>query len=276
MSASTTDGARPLSDPTLFSSVDSSGDPQFYVRFMDEVHRVPDMASLRRFSIEALDLHPGHRMLEVGCGPALDAAELAERLGPDGHLTGVDSSEAMIAVAGRRAEALETPTLFRIADARELPFDDASFDACRAERLLMHLTEAQAALDEMSRVTRPGGRVCVLDFDWHTFVIDHPDQATTEVIVRGFADDLADGRIGRQLRRMFLQAGLPRSEIRLHPVQLSFRFSEMFLAGYLTRIQADCRLTPDQVRTWWNELEATVERGTYFAAVTAVLVHATR
>jgi ubiquinone/menaquinone biosynthesis C-methylase UbiE len=105
-----------------------------------------------------LNLRLGQRILDVGCGPALDAAELSARIGARGELVGVDLSEAMITAARRRAGALDTPTRFEIASAYDLPFDEASFDACRAERLFMHLPEPQRALPEMRRVTRPGGR----------------------------------------------------------------------------------------------------------------------
>jgi SAM-dependent methyltransferase len=262
-------------DPTRFSVVDDTADPDFYIRFMEEAHRIPDIVTSRMLSTAMLHLRPGHRVLDVGCGPALDAADLAARIGPRGELVGVDASAAMIAAARQRGAGLDTPTRFEIGSAYDLPFQDASFDACRAERLFMHLAQPERALHEMRRVTRTGGRVCVVDYDFQSFLIDHPDPSTTETLVRGFADDLADGGVGRKLRRMFINAGFPDPEITLHPVRFNHEFNELLFAGYLSRLQADGRLRPDQVQTWWDQLQTTVDDQTYFVAITSVIAAAT-
>jgi ubiquinone/menaquinone biosynthesis C-methylase UbiE len=262
-------------DPTRFSVVDHTADPDYYVRFMEEGHRIPDIVTGRMLSTAMLHLRAGHRVLDVGCGPALDAAELAARIGPRGELVGVDASAAMIAAARRRGDGLDTPTRFEVGSAYELPLKDASFDAARAERVFMHLEQPERALREMRRVTRTGGRVCVVDYDWRSFLIDHPDPSTTETLVRGLVDDLADGGVGRKLRRMFVNAGFRDPEITLHPVRFNHEFNELLFAGYLSRLQADGRLRPDQVQTWWNQLETTVDDQTYFVAVTSVIAAAT-
>ena len=84
-------------DPTRFSVVDDTADPNFYVRFMEHVLRTPDIVTGRMLSTAMLQLRAGHRVLDVGCGPALDAADLAARIGARGELVGVDASAAMIA-----------------------------------------------------------------------------------------------------------------------------------------------------------------------------------
>src|ERR1700736_2923690 len=262
-------------DPTRFSAVDHTADPDYYVRFMEEGQRIPDIVNSRMLSTAMLHLRAGHRVLDVGCGPALDAADLAARIGPRGELVGIDASAAMIAAARRRGAGLDTPTRFEIGSAYELPFEDASFDASRAERVFMHLAQPERALPEMRRVTRTGGRVCVVDYDWQSFLIDHPDPSTTETLVRGLVDDLADGGVGRKLRRMFVNAGFRDPEITLHPVRFNEEFNELLFAGYLSRLQADGRLRPDQVQTWWHQLQTTVDGQTHFVAVTSVIAAAT-
>lgn len=74
----------------------------------------------------------------------------------------------MIAEARRRASERQVPITFEVGEVRALPFLDATFDVCRAARLLEHLPDAGRALSEMIRVTRRGSRVVVLDFDWDT------------------------------------------------------------------------------------------------------------
>ena len=82
----------------------------------------------------------------------------------------------------------------------DLRFATGSFDGCRAERVLMHVPDPIRALSEMLRVTKPGGRVSVFDFDWDTFVIDSPHSDTTRRVVSSFSDSIRNGWIGRQLR----------------------------------------------------------------------------
>jgi SAM-dependent methyltransferase len=89
-------------DPTRFSVVDHTADPDFYVRFMEQGHRIPDIVTGRMMSTAMLHLRTGHRVLDVGCGPALDAVYLAARIGPRGEPVGVDASAA---IARRRVPA---------------------------------------------------------------------------------------------------------------------------------------------------------------------------
>ena len=87
-----------------------------------------------------------------------------------------------------------------------LPYDDGSLDACRAETLLQHLTDPQQAVHEMTRVTRPGGRAAIPEFYTGTTLAGHPDRETTQVIPQRPADDAVQAWIGRQLPRLFRHA----------------------------------------------------------------------
>ena len=109
------------------------------------------------------------RYLEVGCGSGADALGLASRFRVS--VTGVDVSGAMVDEARRRGlrDAY-------VASAEALPFADSSFDGCWADRVFQHLSDPDAALAEMVRVTRPGGRIVVADPDYDTQVVDVPDQ----------------------------------------------------------------------------------------------------
>src|SRR2546421_44755 len=88
--------------------------------------------------------------------------------------------------------------MFDVGDAMNLPYVDGSLDACRAETLLQHLTDPQQAVHEMTRVTRPGGRAAIPEFDTGTVLAGHPDRETTQVIPQRPADDAVQAWIGRQ------------------------------------------------------------------------------
>ncbi|MHC5212106.1 MAG: class I SAM-dependent methyltransferase [Planctomycetota bacterium] len=101
--------------------------------------------------VEAARLGQGDRVLEIGCGPGHVSAALA---GTGVHVTGIDFSGAMIAVARRRYPELA----FQEANAEQLPFEDESFDAVVSSFVVHHLARPEAVFREVRRVLRPGRR----------------------------------------------------------------------------------------------------------------------
>lgn len=106
---------------------------------------------------------PGDHALDVGCGGGYLARLLAEAVGPNGRVTGVDPSRPAIDYANRRAGDHCT---FVVGAAQELELPDRSFDVVTATLAVHHVPEdkQQAAFGEMYRVLRPGGRLMVADF----------------------------------------------------------------------------------------------------------------
>jgi len=107
-------------------------------------------------------LHPADRVLDVGTGTGLVALQAAAAV-PGGHATGIDHSEGMLAEASAKAaqRGLGQRSGFRRMDAEALEFDDASFDVVVSLFVLMHLPDPAAAVREMRRVLRPGGRIVI-------------------------------------------------------------------------------------------------------------------
>lgn len=105
-------------------------------------------------------LRPGHRALDVGCGPGALTAPLVQLLG-EAAVSAVDPSASFVAAVRTRFPTLDV----RLAGAEALPFDDATFDAALAQLVVHFMEDPAVGLREMARVTRPGGRVaaCVWD-----------------------------------------------------------------------------------------------------------------
>ena len=110
-------------------------------------------------TLDGARVGPGTRLLDVATGPGIVAAAAAER---GAMATGVDFAPDMIAVARRTHPEIA----FEVADAADLPFDDASFDAVVMGFALFLMAEPDAVLREARRVLVPRGRACFSVWDW--------------------------------------------------------------------------------------------------------------
>lgn len=100
-------------------------------------------------------------ILDVGCGNGTYLAELARR-GLAGRALGVDLSFGMLAAARERLNRAERSAALANADATALPLRDGMADLVLAPHMLYHVPDPAAALRELRRVTRPGGRVVIV------------------------------------------------------------------------------------------------------------------
>jgi ubiquinone/menaquinone biosynthesis C-methylase UbiE len=112
-------------------------------------------------------------VLDVGTGPGVLLVELARRRA-DLRLTGIDLSADMVALAERNTREFGDRVSTRVADVVELPFPDDSFDVVVTSLSMHHWDHPDAAVPELARVLRPGGRLYVYDFRFAPFdVLEH-------------------------------------------------------------------------------------------------------
>jgi arsenite methyltransferase len=116
--------------------------------------------------IELCHMDRDSLVLDVGCGAGATAVYLAKEIGC--RVVAVDLRESMIALARERvrAEGVEDRVEFREVDARDLPFEDASFDTVLCESVATFIIERQQVADQLARVTRPGGYVGINEEIW--------------------------------------------------------------------------------------------------------------
>lgn len=110
-------------------------------------------------------LEPGDRALDVCSGTGELAILLARQVGPQGKVVGLDFSRGMLEVAARRLERQPQLACISLAEgnALDLPFDGGEFDAVTMGFALRNIPQISLAIQEMVRVTRPGGRVLILE-----------------------------------------------------------------------------------------------------------------
>lgn len=194
-----------------------------YAPMLAAFHRAHE-AELRAM-VADLPLRPGDQLLDLACGDGAYTCWLAERVGPHGHVIGVDLAAAYIELARARVARLhlDDRVSFKLADAYALPFAADSFDLAWCAQSMFTLPDPLGALRELRRVTRPGGAVAVLENDLlHPMVLPWP--ADLELIVRAAQlasieaekpDQLA---VGRDLCALFGEAGLAACRVRPYSV----------------------------------------------------------
>jgi ubiquinone/menaquinone biosynthesis C-methylase UbiE len=111
--------------------------------------------------INAAGLRPGHRALDVGCGPGALTSELVALLGAE-HVAAVDPSIPFVEACRRRLPGVNV----QVASSEGLPFEDAAFDHGLSQLVVNFMTDPLAGVREMQRVTRPGGSVSAAVWDY--------------------------------------------------------------------------------------------------------------
>jgi demethylmenaquinone methyltransferase/2-methoxy-6-polyprenyl-1,4-benzoquinol methylase len=117
----------------------------------------------RRRAVELARVGPGSDGLDLCCGTGDLALELRRAIGPDGRVVGSDFSERMLELARQKAGGQGVGIEFGWADALDLPYGDASFDAVTIGFGARNLADLDRGLAEMARVLRPGGRLVILE-----------------------------------------------------------------------------------------------------------------
>ena len=256
-------------DHAVWTAVDTSDDPAFFIRFLDASRAgiVASAASDPGVFFAYLDVHPGQRVLDAACCVGELTRLLGRLVAPDGEVVGVDFSTTMVEEASRRAEQGDVPVRFEQGDIMALDYPDNTFDRARAEQVLQHIPRPESALGELTRVTRPGGMVAVMEPDWDTLVIDADNLAMSRAFtVYNSTVVVPHGYIGRQLPRMFRDAGLVDVGCTATVLLPPYSALREFIESNTRNAVAAGFVVEKEATAWLRDLETRDAGGRFFAA----------
>ncbi len=179
---------------------------------------------------ETLRPRPGKRILDVGCGTGTAELSLARLRLSQMHLFGVDIVTDRVRAAHAATRGINTRVGYAAADACRLPFAADSFDSTYCVAVLQHIRDLSGALGEIARVTRPGGRVLIVEPDnaaryWFSSL---PSGMEAFEMSRRFFGGLVAERgespaaaVGPLVPGMLAAAGVEPVSVRLFPVSVA-------------------------------------------------------
>jgi len=240
------------------------------VAALEGMYRHPEIRRVRHTAWQALSPAPGQRLLDAGCGAGDVSRDLAAAVAPGGEVVALDYSAATLAAARERHDGSEIRYLTGNVSALDLP--DDSFDGVWCERVLQHVDNADTAIGELIRVTRPGGRVCLLDTDWGSLAFDGVDASLAQSVLGYLHGRLTPRQrdMGRTLRRRLVARGL--DDITATPVTCFFPdpvSAAVVLPMVNPLVPQESWMTPDGLRErWFEQVDRAGADGEFLAVLT--------
>jgi SAM-dependent methyltransferase len=239
------------------------------VQQLEQAYRGRDLARRRGLVRAALGAEAGERILDVGCGPGFFELELIDEVEPEGSVVGIDASAASIAIARSRAGE-RAGIAFHEADATALPVGDGEFDRALAVQVLEYVPDVDAALRELRRALRPGGRALIWDVDWATMSLRSDDEARMARVLAAWDSHLAHVSLPRTLAQRLREAGFAGVRMEAHPFATN-DFTPDTYGGFLVPfveqfVSANELLDAAEAAAWADEQRALAEAGGFYFA----------
>ncbi|GIE32909.1 hypothetical protein Ait01nite_059540 [Actinoplanes italicus] len=267
-------------DRTPFSDIDAlSGQmSEIVLDALTEMGRHPEIQRVRQVAFETLRPAAGQRLLDAGSGSGEVARMLAARVGGTGEVLAVDHSSAVTAAAISRHDG--SNVRYSTGDVAALGMPDEHVDGVWCERVLQHVDDADRTIGELVRVTRSGGRICLIDTDWGSLAFDGMPAGLGAVVMAHVSGHFTPKQhdMGRTLRRRLVAAGL--RDVTATPVTCLFASpasAAVVLPMVNPRVPVEAWATPPGLRDEWLAcVDAAGQSGTFLAVLTIWVVAGTK
>ena len=242
---------------------------------LERAYLTADVTHQREVVLDWLAPKEGEQILDVGPGPGLLMREIAARVGPGGRVVGADLSEPMLELARRRCADLPGIEL-DLADASALPYEANRFDAVVSTQVYEYVADIPAAFAKLHEITRPGGRVLILDTDYDSFVMFTEDEARHARIVDAWDDHFVHRGLPRTMGASLTDAGFEVRATRAIPIVNTHWHADEFsfhLVPMMASFAAGTgQVSKDEAAAWLSEFEELGAQGRYFYSLNRYLV----
>lgn len=222
-----------------------------------------------------LDLGPGCRVMDYGCGPGFVSLGMAGMVAPGGSVHGVDINARFVADATGRGADVDNVSFHLVQDGH-IPLADGAVNRALCKNVLEYVPDLSATLAEFHRVIEPGGRLLAIDSDWGFVIVEPWGRAVTERFFAAAAPAFKEPEIGRSLRGHLLDAGFEDVQVTVRAGVDTEGGSLLVLrnmASYATQFDA---ITTDEATRLLADAEAAIEAGRFLFCLPQFLVTATR
>jgi ubiquinone/menaquinone biosynthesis C-methylase UbiE len=229
--------------------------------------------------LNAINLKVGERVLDVGSGPGFLSGAIAERVGSQGSVFGVDISEFLIKVAKSHNE--DQPTIsFSFGEATNLDFSNGEFDTVVCTQVLEYVQDVDTALKEFNRVLRKGGKVALLDTDWDSIVWNTSNRARMSRILTAWEAHATDPFLPRILAKRMASAGFKVDSSRIIPIYNPKydpnTYSNRMIDLIVPFVLEHSNIKREELDAWAAELRNQSDKEAYFFSLNRYLFLGTK
>ena len=246
-------------------------------QILDDGYQGSDVTRRRLTNLMELAPAPGETIADIGCGTGLLTHDLARAVGETGRVIGIDPSAEMRSACEKRCRDRTNVQVVE-GTVEALPLDDNSVDRAASLQVFEYVSDIGAALKEVSRVLRPGGRIVVGDLHWdsHIWHADNIERMTHMLHI--WDKHLTERRVPALLSPLLRQAGFEVESIVPELCQDTV-FRADGLAQLMTHLisayaQQNDLADPNEIEAWISEQQKMAAEGRFFFAITHYVVSA--
>ncbi|WGD48834.1 methyltransferase domain-containing protein [Bradyrhizobium sp. CB1650] len=245
---------------------------------LEKIYLTSDVKAQRAETIRQLDLSAGESVLDIGCGPGYLCESMAQIVGRDGAVVGIDVSDDLIAVCNRQKAS---PWIsYAIGDATALSQSDASFDAVVCTQVAEYVPDVDRVLIEAFRVLKPGGRTIFVATDWDAVVWHSEDRERMTSVMKSWESHCAHPHLPRSMARRLANAGFHLDGASIFPIlNLQYdedSYSKGLAEGIRNFVGRKNDVSADDLNAWQGEFERLSGAGRYFFSTSRYIFRASK
>ena len=239
-------------------------------RKTDRAYSTPDVVRQRMRTLEVLKLQTGETVLDVGCGSGLLTQDIATLVGEQGRVVGIDNSQDMLVLAEQRCSEFSQVQL-KLCDIESLSEKTGEFDAVTCIQVLLYVSDVSAALSEMYRVLKPGGRITIMETDWRGTVLNSSDESLTRKMLTSWDDAVSSPNLPARLVPLMKSKGFSAVSVDAFPIVNTSYTQGSWSIGMLKQFaghaQKQGAVSAAESESWLDDIQSKGKDGCYFFSV---------